>query len=90
MITRSYLYITALKIVLDDSKEIFLTGSNITNSISVSYDILGFKTLRVTSYLNYTDIPYTVTLPDIIEIVKEYDKLLKWKLQLCHTDFTLI
>ena len=66
-------YITALRIDLDDSKEIFLTGSNITNSISVSYDILGFKTLRVTSYLNYTDIPYTVTLPDIIEIVKEYD-----------------
>ena len=66
-------YVTALKIDLDDSKEIFLTGSNITNTFSVSYDVVGFKTLRVTTYLNYTEIPYTVTLPDIIEVVSEYD-----------------
>ena len=66
-------YVTGLRIDLDDSKEIFLTGSNITNSFSVSYDIVGFKTLKVTSYLNYTAVPYTVTLPNIIEVVKEYD-----------------
>jgi hypothetical protein len=66
-------YVTALKIDLDNSKEIFLTGSNITNNFSVSYDVVGFKTLKVTTYLNYTEIPYTVTLPDIIEVVSEYD-----------------
>ena len=66
-------YVTGLRIDLDDSKEIFLTGSNITNSFSVSYDVVGFKTLKVTSYLNYTEVPYAVTLPDIIEVVSVYD-----------------
>lgn len=66
-------YTTAIRIDLDDSKEIYLTGSNITNSFSASYDIVGFKSLKITSYLNYTNIPYTVTLPNIIEVVREYD-----------------
>jgi hypothetical protein len=66
-------YTTAIRIDLDDSKEIYLTGSNITNSFSASYNVVGNKTLKVTSFLNYTSIPYTVTLPNIIEVVQAYD-----------------
>lgn len=72
-VTTNLTYVTALKIDLDDSKEIFLTGSNVTNSFSVSYDVIGFKTLRVTSYLSYTEIPYVTVLPNIIEVVNIYD-----------------
>lgn len=66
--------ISCLEIDFDDNKRTTLYGSSISAShFTESYSIVGSKTLKFTIYAyNYTT-PYTVTFPDIIEVVNSYD-----------------
>jgi hypothetical protein len=66
--------ISCLKIDFDDNKKTTLYGSSISASFfTESYNIVGSKTLKFTAYVYNYSTPYTVTFPDIIEVVNSYD-----------------
>ena len=65
--------VTSLFIDLDDGKTVTLTGSQVVNDLEVSYDVLGFKTIRATALPPYGDITITKDFPNIIEVLEEYD-----------------
>jgi hypothetical protein len=90
--------ITALNIDLDDGKTFYLTGSDLTkNYFNAAYDVLGFKTLKVTAYSNYNgETIFTETFNDILQVLDKYDEIspeeyriatefinLPWKIQPC-------
>jgi hypothetical protein len=72
-ISTSLELVTGLNINLDDGKSIFLSGNNINNSFSVSYDILGYKTIHVTVLPDYNGLTLTQSFPNIIQVVENYD-----------------
>lgn len=67
--------LSVVKIDFDDSKTILLTGSDVSKSFSTTYDIVGFKTIRVSMYTNYEANPIVTTFPNIIQVLSEYDQV---------------
>ena len=71
--------VTSLTANCDDGKTVILTGDNVTNDFTVSYDIVGYKTITVTIELNknvYDPLlttPITTTFPNIIQVLSRYD-----------------
>jgi hypothetical protein len=67
--------LSVVKVDFDDSKTILLVGSDISRSFSTTYDIVGFKTLRISMYTNYEVNPIVTTFPNIIQVLTEYDQV---------------
>jgi hypothetical protein len=67
--------LSVVKVDFDDSKTILLTGSDISRSFSTTYDVVGFKTLRISMYTNYEVNPIVTTFPNIIQVLTEYDQI---------------
>lgn len=70
-------FITGLLIDFDDGKTLFLSGEKIkTYYFNTKYDILGFKTLKITAYTTYpAQQTYTVQYPNIIQVLDKYDTI---------------
>lgn len=60
---------------LDDNKSITLTGTDVSKSFTASYDIVGSKTLRVSMITNYDTTPIVTELPNIVQVLTEYDQV---------------
>lgn len=60
---------------LDDGKTVQLTGSNVTNNFTASYDVVGFKTIKIYMYTIIESNPIIVTFPNIIQVLSEYDQV---------------
>lgn len=68
--------ITKLEIDYDDGKTQTILGPNLqTTVLSASYNILGFKTLKLRAYVNYDSIPIDVVFPNLIQVLKQYDEV---------------
>jgi hypothetical protein len=67
--------VTSVFIDLDDGKTLLLTGTNVNNSFSTSYDIVGSKTIQVTINPTYSNTPIIATFPNIIQVLTEYDQV---------------
>jgi len=68
-------YVTKLVVNYDDGQITTLTGSNIFNSFNTTYNILGFKTLKIDAFVNYRETPYTFEFKDIIQVLDIYDQV---------------
>lgn len=68
-------FITGLLIDFDDGKTLYLSGQNVKKShFNTKYDILGFKTIKITAFTTYPiQREYTVEYPNIIEVLDQYD-----------------
>ena len=67
--------ITSLIVNLDDNIVLTLTGTEIKESFSATYDILGLKTVRIIANTNYSNTPIEATFPDIIEVLERYEQV---------------
>ena len=67
--------VTALDIDFDDGKILYLSGDQVKNKyFTTNYDVIGFKTLKITAFANYgNEESFTVTFPNIIQVLPEYD-----------------
>jgi hypothetical protein len=77
LLTKSNL-VNSLTANCDDGKVIILTGTNVTNDFTVSYDVVGYKTITITVDLNknvYDELaaPIVTTFPNIIQVLSRYD-----------------
>jgi len=60
----------------DDGKLLTLSGSEVfQETFTLTYDLLGFKTIRATIYTNLANTPYTAIFPNIVQIVRDYDQV---------------
>lgn len=67
--------ITSLVVNLDDNKVLNLTGEDIKAPFSVTYDVVGFKTIQITAYTNYSSNPVIATFPNIVEVLDSYEQV---------------
>lgn len=74
LITNSNL-ITSLVVNFDDNKVLNLTGEDIKAPFSVTYNVVGFKTIQITAYTNYSSNPVIATFPNIVEVLDSYEQV---------------
>lgn len=67
--------ITSLVVNLDDNKVLNLTGEDIKAPFNVTYDVVGFKTVQITAYTNYSSNPVVATFPNIVEVLDSYEQV---------------
>lgn len=77
LLTRSNL-VNSLTANCDDGKVVILTGTDVTKDFTVSYDVVGYKTITITAELNknvYDALatPIVTTFPNIIQVLSRYD-----------------
>lgn len=71
--------VTSLTANCDDGKTVILTGNNVANDFTVSYDVVGYKTISITIELDkavYDPLlttPITTTFSNIIQVLSRYD-----------------
>jgi hypothetical protein len=68
--------VTSLTAICDDNKTIILKGKDVANNLILSYDIPGYKTIKVTTEFDterYSSPPITTTFTDIIKVLTHYD-----------------
>lgn len=81
--------LSAVVIDLDDGKEIQLYGDNAKNDFTATYEIIGFKTLRVSFYTNYDPTPVVTVFPNIIQVLNTYDEVSPTEYRSTATPLTL-
>ena len=57
----------------DKGNVVTLTGDNVFNNLYRTYNSAGPKTLTITARTSYNTRPFVLTLPDIIDVVDQYD-----------------
>lgn len=67
--------LSATIIDLDDGKTLTLYDGDADNDFTVSYDIIGSKTIRMSFYTNYDPNPITTVFPNIIQVLNNYDEV---------------
>jgi len=67
--------ITSLVVNFDDNKVLNLTGEDIKAPFSVTYDVIGLKTIQITAYTNYSSNPVIATFPNIVEVLDRYEQV---------------
>jgi hypothetical protein len=65
--------VCSIKVDFDNGSTITLTGSDITNSFSTTYDTVGSKTITVDAVVSYTNIPIQYKFSEIVRVLNEYD-----------------
>lgn len=67
--------VTALSIDFDDGKILYLSGNDVnSNYFTTTYDVIGFKNLKITAFANYgSEESFTLTFPNIVQVLPEYD-----------------
>lgn len=67
--------VTALEVELDDvaGQIVTLTGSEVGKSFTVSYSSVGGKTIKFTGYSQFYSDKYTVTYPNLFQVLEQYD-----------------
>jgi hypothetical protein len=73
-LTRS---VTAVNVLLDDiaGESVYLTGGNIEQDFNISYSTIGFKTISVQGYPRFYIGTFTVTYPNLLQVVQTYDQI---------------
>lgn len=72
LISKTHL-ITGLGIGFDDGLTLFLTGDSVNDNFSISYDILGSKTISVSAHTGRWPYPIVTVFPNIIKVLSEYE-----------------
>lgn len=68
--------VNRLEIDYDDGKTQVLLGNNIqTPYFSATYDIIGFKTIKLRAYVDYDNAPIDVVFPDLFQVLGNYDEV---------------
>lgn len=67
--------VSAVEVVLDDvaGETIYLSGNDVQQSFTISYSSVGDKTIKITGYSPFYRETFTVTYPNILRVVEEYD-----------------
>jgi hypothetical protein len=74
LISKTHL-ITGLGVGFDDGLTVFLTGDSVNGGFSISYDILGSKTISVSAHTGRWPYPIVTTFPNIIKVLPEYETI---------------
>lgn len=68
--------VNRLEVDFDDGITQTLLGSNInTQYLTVSYDIVGFKTLKLRAFVDYDTAPIDIEFPNIVQVLQQYDQV---------------
>lgn len=59
----------------DDLDVVTVSGSNINQNFYRTYNTVGQKSLKITGIVTYDTTPITLNLPNVIEVVQQYDNV---------------